>query len=379
MKRSKQDVVEYSGYRLTSGNPSVPEISEPISREDFHAKFISTRTPVVLRGYMNWKQTPTVKSSPNVMDALRDIGDVGTLKVEKKVPGASRSFGLGNEVAMTLPEFLDNLLVKKDTSLYMSSQPLQFHADGRPKLLSEPCQSLVDSKYLVLHPDLFGNLIPSNLNIWMGLTSTPTSSGLHHDFHDNLYVLVEGRKKFNLFDPSLAPYMQLSGSLKKVHTNGRFVYESHPNVNADGSDATSLIASQLEFAIENASDEDEIDKLMDQALDCEFGDDFDCDFDSDLEVGDSESEQEPLDNFCGITSFEELEGHAGPAVVELGPSDGLYLPCGWFHEVSSYSTSPNKTTPHVAFNYWSHPPDTNSFDSPYSTDFWKKDFEARML
>jgi hypothetical protein len=33
------------------------------------------------------------------------------------------------------------------------------------------------------------------------------SSGLHHDYHDNLYVLLKGRKRFQLFAPGEAPRM----------------------------------------------------------------------------------------------------------------------------------------------------------------------------
>ena len=51
------------------------------------------------------------------------------------------------------------------------------------------------------------------------------SSGLHHDFHDNLYVLLRGRKVFRLFPPDKAPRMYTHGTLRTVHANGRIVYE----------------------------------------------------------------------------------------------------------------------------------------------------------
>lgn len=51
------------------------------------------------------------------------------------------------------------------------------------------------------------------------------SSGLHHDFHDNLYILLRGRKQFTLYDPSHAADMYLNGTLQKVHPNGRIVYK----------------------------------------------------------------------------------------------------------------------------------------------------------
>lgn len=50
-----------------------------------------------------------------------------------------------------------------------------------------------------LRPRLAGALIPQNVNLWMGYTKPKkggSSSGLHHDFHDNLYVLLRGKKTF---------------------------------------------------------------------------------------------------------------------------------------------------------------------------------------
>lgn len=48
-----------------------------------------------------------------------------------------------------------------------------------------------------LRPRLAGALVPQNVNLWMGHTkSGGSSSGLHHDFHDNLYVLLRGKKTF---------------------------------------------------------------------------------------------------------------------------------------------------------------------------------------
>ena len=51
------------------------------------------------------------------------------------------------------------------------------------------------------------------------------SSGLHHDFHDNLYLLLRGRKRFRLFPPQLAHRMATHGRISIVHANGCIVYE----------------------------------------------------------------------------------------------------------------------------------------------------------
>ena len=41
--------------------------------------------------------------------------------------------------------------------------------------------------------------------------------------------------------------------------------------------------------------------------------------------------------------------------VELEAGQMLYLPAGWFHEVTSFSEAPSQT--HLALNYWFQPPD----------------------
>ena len=55
--------------------------------------------------------------------------------------------------------------------------------------------------------------------------SAGASSGLHHDFHDNLYVLLRGCKRFRLWSPRQAERMHTHGRISRVHPNGRIVYE----------------------------------------------------------------------------------------------------------------------------------------------------------
>ena len=64
-----------------------------------------------------------------------------------------------------------------------------------------------------------------------------TCAGLHHDYHDNLYVLIKGEKTFELYAPSDAACMYTKGEIDKVYPNGRIVYKGvGEGVNADGSD-----------------------------------------------------------------------------------------------------------------------------------------------
>ena len=75
-------------------------------------------------------------------------------------------------------------------------------------------------------------------------------------------------------------------------------------------------------------------------------------------------------------------------LVEINQGEMLYLPCGWFHEVTSRSKSLADNNDehscsfspcHQAINYWFHPPDGMTFEHPYLDDFWRKNWEARNL
>lgn len=59
------------------------------------------------------------------------------------------------------------------------------------------------------------------VNVWMGASAAGASSGLHHDFHDNLYVLLRGTKRFRLFPPAMAARMYTHGAVDRIHPNGR--------------------------------------------------------------------------------------------------------------------------------------------------------------
>lgn len=78
---------------------------------------------------------------------------------------------------------------------------------------------------------------PSQYTIMLASFSFPagSSSGLHHDFHDNLYILLRGSKRFRLFPPSTAPDMYVRGTIKHIYPNGRIVYDGQGDIQADGS------------------------------------------------------------------------------------------------------------------------------------------------
>ena len=101
--------------------------------------------------------------------------------------------------------------------------------------------------------------------------------------------------------------------------------------------------------------------------------------------------------------FNEWLQAAGAIMTEVTLREGeiLWLPAGWFHEVTSASASASASTStaaggdagggggaadagrggagtgHMAMNYWFHPPDTAHFEQPYSGEFWPYDWSKR--
>ena len=70
-------------------------------------------------------------------------------------------------------------------------------------------------------------------------------------------------------------------------------------------------------------------------------------------------------------------------MVEIEAGQMLYLPAGWFHEVTSYSTTGDEGDflgdCHMALNYWYHPPDAlDNYQNPYQDDFWRREEKQRL-
>lgn len=146
------------------------------------------------------------------------LQDEVPLKVEKRAE-TGRAFGNGKKQSMQMHSFLQQLS-NGNQDLYLTTQDAPEGSDGFPELLTVPLRGLVD-KGLPLKPAVMGNLVPQAINVWMGCAAEGSSSGLHHDFHDNLYVLLCGRKRFRLYPPSAAGAMYPHGKVSKIHGNGR--------------------------------------------------------------------------------------------------------------------------------------------------------------
>jgi hypothetical protein len=82
----------------------------------------------------------------------------------------------------------------------------------------------------------------------------------------------------------------------------------------------------------------------------------------------------PADALHDIKKAEKFPNlkKATKITFELRQGEMLFLPAGWFHEVTSFGTDEKI---HLALNYWLAPAVTTDPEKPYVDDFWK---ETRM-
>jgi len=140
-------------------------------------------------------------------------------------------------------------------------------------------------------PPFFISLPTTAFNLWIG-SSDPQSglnSGLHHDFENNLYVLLKGKKKFRLYSPADCFNLYPIGSIISINPYGNHYYcnERDPH--------WSQIHTQLS----------------------------------------QETIKEKYPRFLEAQYME----------CEINEGEMLYIPPGWWHQVTSYGN-------HIALNFW---------------------------
>lgn len=232
-KQSVQNL--YAGYTLRDSSATVPKVEAALlSPADFFEQFVAARRPVVLVGH---EVDPALQAHKWTDEYLSQVGGSSVVTVEPRNDGKD-TFGQGRERRMEFGKFL-KMVADGDELHYMTTQTLPVAADGKPALYAAPVSDLQAD--FPLRPALMGNLIPFNLNLWMGNSKSGSMSGLHHDYHDNLYVLLRGRKQFRLYSPDMAGDLYTRGALSKIHPNGRINYEEFPTVE-DGHDKAAELA-----------------------------------------------------------------------------------------------------------------------------------------
>ena len=235
------------------------------SPKSFFEKYVTARRPVVITD----SEGPDDKWNGGQWDLayLRKVAGSGTVRIEHRRTDREQ-FGRGNHSKMLFGKFLDVVEgvaasgsgATDATRVYLTTQDLGLDEEGRPYLHSTPCTQLFRAGDFPARPAILGTLVPMNYNLWIGSTVPKqgggSSSGLHHDFHDNLYVLLSGQKTFRLFSPADAEKMYTVGTIARVHPNGRICYQTGDDdggkIHADGSDQQARIAMEAELNRERA-------------------------------------------------------------------------------------------------------------------------------
>ncbi|PKI84213.1 hypothetical protein MVES1_001487 [Malassezia vespertilionis] len=428
----------YAGWVPLEDEPIAAERAS-ITAEKMWDIYISKRRPVLFDGLLDdpaWhgdRWTDTLYLERHAGDAV--------VRVEPIHP-EQECFGTATpRTTINFKAYLDVLKEEECAGRYYLTT--QYESEDAAEEVDEDCGPVLETVLpspthalkndFPLQPRIVGNLALQQCNLWLGNGREERSSGLHHDFHDNLYVLLEGRKRFVLFPPSAHPFLHIRGDIARVHKNGLLVYDDADRIRADGlhvldaahwrlaACARALHANPKKRArLEGECDyqaakdayhalrrryedesEDELSNTEDSSDSSEHG--------SPLASGSSDSSEHEfpttddalaLDEHNGEkvldaldatlnepSSFSLIKPHVlhhhfsipsssapspkditplpncpRPLVVELKAGQMLYLPASWFHEVTSAATDKDR---HMAFNYWMHPPDGDSFAQPY--------------
>lgn len=382
-QRTGNDINRYNGWTVPSNNYEIPCLDvNNISPDQLYENHVKPRRPVVITGGLP-ADLSKLQSWTTIQYLDQKAGNE-TVMIERR-SSASEEYGKGNEISMKFSKFIE-MIQNGDDLHYLTTQDVQANGDGRPEILPSFMKAFDD---FPLQPTLTGDLIPQNINLWMGNNNNPSgsSSGLHHDYHDNLYIVLQGKKRFRLFSPSDTQYLYTRGELLQVHPNGRINYvgEETTAYGADlGADVAAKAATrqkkaeerlqQAEKAVEEGrigaeqeleEAELELEEAMDALIDVEADEGMDvCNQTEEIIDGGTKSRlvdktvknpnnfsKIPTKILDDVSNFHQEYSNlqkATMAYCNLNPGDMLYLPASWFHEVTSYGDGGC----HLALNYW---------------------------
>ena len=335
---------------------------EELDWDSMFSRYVVKRKPVVIEGHPKdegWRVTERW-----TQDYLSKNAGDATVSVEYR-PSLSNGFGLGNRTRMKLKDVLDKI-GEGSEQYYLTSQDTK---DGN--LFTSPLTELHEKRDFPLRPEVLKGLVPANISLWMGSSTSKSSSGLHHDYHDNLYILLSGSKTFTIFSPKYTVQMRTFGAIERVHRNGRINYRGR-ETHADGSTTQDRCRAEIKQKVFEAEREllqledegcqdsgrlEAAEEKLQEALDLELSLLEEEEEEEEEDMGkDKSAEQDAArsshpDNFSRLSKEEQekLKTECGALEINLNAGDMLYLPCGWFHNVSSANTTSNY---HLAFNYW---------------------------
>jgi len=352
---------EYVGFRPpcsvdVSAAPWQPAVySHVLSEADF-AGHVERREPFIVRlgsaqglsAALGWG-TDAWRGDSGRSYLRKAVGEGELVLVESRAHHATEtaggeSFGFGLNVHRKLLPFdqvLENDFTNehRNESIYLNiQQPLTTGETHRTPLhlLKK------DIPFPAMLNPVLSNI--TEVNLWMGVARDRDSqSKLHTDATDNLYVVLEGSKHFSVISPADALSVRTVSPTYVVSPDGLSFQFNVPKfreyalrkargeVMASDIDISGTVSSNgtaprttvKSAALQPAT-------LQTRLLDEEI----------DYDVSNFHFSAQPASSYgaanCG----------AGPTEFDLLEGDMLYLPTGWFHQVTS------RQGRHMAVNYW---------------------------
>lgn len=188
-------------------------------------KYIARRVPCI------------ITEIPEDLGSLNQCLDLSSLEslagqafVAVEPVSAKGTFGTAEtKQRMSFSTFLNKL--QANEKVYLTTQ---YSEEEDAAVLTEPLSTLHNSLDFPIFPAIAGQLVPAKINLWLGASADGTTSGLHHDFHDNFYILLSGEKRFRIFKPSFkaCKALKVHGKPHEIFPNGLISYNG--NLCSDG-------------------------------------------------------------------------------------------------------------------------------------------------
>lgn len=214
--------------------------------DKFHQQYVADRKPCI------------ITSLPEDLSCLAQCTDLAFLRRHAgeapiAVEPISNKGTYGTAATkrnMSMSEFLD--LLQSDEKVYLTTQ---YSEEEDFAVLNEPLSTLHHELKFPIMPELAGHLVPAKINIWLGASAMGTTSGLHHDFHDNFYILLSGQKRFRIFKPTYqaCKKLKINGRPHEIFKNGLISHNG--SMSSDGLTASTKAQVRVDLcerALENA-------------------------------------------------------------------------------------------------------------------------------
>jgi mannose-6-phosphate isomerase-like protein (cupin superfamily) len=197
---------------------TVERVKHPILLEEFYHDYYLPRIPVIITtdalSQLGWQ---THKWTNDYL-----LYKAGTQIVLVLHGDDNSNFAPDRARYSPMPfhEFMAKVMLQPigDNNLYLNLQ--------NDRAIDPPLMQLMGDFNI---PVYFKDLVLRCVNLWMGNSQSSITTPLHHDFNDNLYVVVEGRKNFTLFPPDQAVNLYPQGELIEIEGNGHIRYASLDN------------------------------------------------------------------------------------------------------------------------------------------------------